>query len=207
MKKGLPLLFFTLLCLNCNANTFDSILVFKNLEPDFGLDGFNTAVRGHNVNFSGIKAGVQWQGKYTVGLSYYSLGSSLDENVSYFGKDVRGRLKMGYVAVYTEYTFYETEKWEFNLGNKTGIGRIYNRYTDPSGTDYKIGTSYFPLLCPYISGSYKLLYWLGIGGSLGMTLAPEKGVTAPWVDLGIEIYFKPLYQRIVKPKLKRELNK
>ena len=207
MKKGLPLLLFALLSLNCKAGIFDSIFVFKNPEPDFGLDGFNTTLRGHNVNFSGIKLGVQWQEKYTAGLSYYSLASSLDETVPYGRENVRGRLRMGYVSIYTEYTFFENEKWEFNLGNKTGIGRIYNRYTEVSGLEHKIGTSYFPLLCPYISGSYKILYWLGIGGSLGMTLAPEKGVTAPWVDIGIEIYFLPIYHKIIRPKIKEELGK
>ena len=178
------------------------MLVFKRLEPDFGLEGFNTSLRNHDVTISGIKLGVQWQEKYTAGLAWYSLDSKLDEPKPWLGKSVNARLHMSYTCIYTEYSFFENEYWEWAAGLQTGIGTIYNAYTDNTGSERDIGRDYFPLISPYISGDYKLLYWLGIGGGIGMRLSPESGVTSPWIDFGVEIFFKPLYQHLIKPKFK-----
>src|SRR5436305_1663661 len=98
MKWGLFLLMF--LTSICNAGVFDSVLVFKRVEPDFGLDGFNTIVRAHDVNFSGLKLGIQWLNKYTAGFSYYSIDSKVDDLMDYQGMKVNARLRMGYVAIY-----------------------------------------------------------------------------------------------------------
>ncbi len=204
MKKLGFILLFTWFYSLANAGILDSILVFKNLEPDFGLDGFNTAVKSHNVNFSGIKAGIQWQEKYTAGLSYYTLGSNVNENMAYQNHTIHTSLLMSYVAVYMEYTYFENEKWELNAGTKIGFGNIYNQFTENSGSNTKINTTYYPLLAPYLSGSYKIRYWLGLGAALGITLVPVQNVSAPFVDIGIEIYFKPLYHKFIRPVFQKK---
>ena len=132
--RGLLTSILLFISINCSAGIFDSVLVFKRLEPDFGLEGFNTSLRNHDVTISGIKLGVQWQEKYTAGLAWYSLDSKLDEPKPWLGKSVNARLHMSYTCIYTEYSFFENEYWEWAAGLQTGIGTIYNAYTDNTGS-------------------------------------------------------------------------
>jgi hypothetical protein len=187
-------------CHFAKAGIFDSALVFKKIVPDFGIDGFNTVIRGHSVNFSGIKGGISWQEKYALGLSYYLIGSSVDERMLYQNQPVNARLHFGYFAIYTEYTFFTNDRWEFVAGMRPGIGRVYNAYT--IGTEErKLGQSYFPLLTPYTEFTFRLVYWLGLTGGIGYRMVPVDGLSGPWIDFGAAIFFTPLYNRFIKPKL------
>ena len=199
-----------LLCVSSQINAqalhfgFDSVTSFKNIQPDASLDGFSTNIRSHDVALGGYHIGMQWQNKYKAGIGYYFLASSVDEYLQYQLKQIKGRLRFSYIALYGENIFYNSPHWEFRYGLKLWGGLIYNKYFLPTGDNIHLGTHFYLITSPYLTGQYKILYWLGLSGSLGYQIPVPTNIgkggdaNASYVDFSVVIFFGELYKRYLK---------
>lgn len=186
-----------------NAQLFNDVFDFKEVRPDFTIDGKQTKMREHNVQIVGLRGGLQWQKKYRAGLGYHFLSSKLDEMVLFQGKEVPARLNFNIISVYGEYTFYRNNKWTLNAGLQPGMGWKNNEYFLPAGGSETLEKEVFVSMEPYVSGNYKILYWVGLGGGLGyrqvMLGYPLSSyrLSGPNINFNIVIFFDALFKKFI----------
>lgn len=191
------LLFFN--CLQIKAQLFEDVFVFRNIRPDFSIEAKQTSLRGHNVQLLGFRGGMQWQKKYKAGLGYYFMSSKVDEKLIYQGIEVPARLKFNLVSVYGEFTFYQSNKWTLNAGLQPGVGWKNNQL----GANTKLEKEVFMSLEPNISGNYKILYWVGLGGGLGYRQVllgyplSAYRLSGPDINFNVVIFFDALFKKFI----------
>lgn len=111
---------------------------------------------------------------------------------------------ISYLSLAFEYSFYRKERWKFSMPAQIGIGG--NALVTKNTLDNKVNTT-SRLIVPLesgINGTYYFNRWLGLKGGIGMRLVLGKeafaGLSGPYYNFGIAIFFGEIYKMIFKPE-------
>ena len=140
-------------------NLSDSLRqVFRlRITPSFKFDTRNSFITGSTAKVYGLKAGVSFGKRLSIGLGYNFIGTKLRENTSLDDIEIKdAEIRMNYVAPYVEYGFFQCGPWEIGTSIQLGVGSSFHRYTD-KGNDRIIHRGRVLLYEPVMSCEYKIL--------------------------------------------------
>jgi hypothetical protein len=187
-------------------NLSDSLRqVFRQrITPSFKFDTRNSFITGSRAKVYGIKAGVSFGKRLTVGLGYNFIGTRLRENTTLDDIEIRdAEIRMNYVAPYVEYGFFQRGSWEIGTNIQLGAGSSFHRYSE-NGTTRIIHRGRVILYEPVMSCEYKMFKLIGLGVGYGYRImlknnrAIEQQFTSPVYALRVRLIFDELYRRYKK---------
>lgn len=199
-----------------------------NEPPDFkflfGFDSRISFVFNKNTKLSGIKIGIEGDGKHRAGFGFYSLKNPVIlkdkplviDSGSYFnGTDsVRYpivdtfnlRTHYSYLSVFVEPIWISNKKWELTSPFQLGLGEAKIDYRNNSGVVKDLVK--FPFLVTEVSvvGHYKFFPWVGLGAGIGYRAMitsnqdVKDAFNAPIYIIKLKIFLGDLYRGIFKKK-------
>lgn len=194
-------LFFAFLTVSSSqAQTFENEIkqaISSRPKFEFKFDGRNSFISQSGVRFFGIKAGLQFDRKVSVGLGYNFLWSSLKEDLIKAGQVQSSELVFRYFSPYLDYVFYRDSRWQLSIPVQIGLGESFYRPIEgKQGKRYERGfvASYEPA----IAFEYRFLEYFGIGMGVGyrLMLIPNRRVeeqfTSPVYIFKLKVYFERL---------------
>ena len=184
-------------------NLSDSLRqVFRqHMTPSFKFDTRNSFITGSTAKVYGLKAGVSFGKRLSIGLGYNFIGTKLRENTTLDDIEIRdAEIRMNYVAPYVEYGFFQRGPWEIGTNIQLGVGSSFHRYTE-NGNDRIIHRGRVVLYEPVMSCEYKIFKLIGVGAGFGYRImlknnrAIEQQFTSPVYALRVRLIFDELYRR------------
>ena len=174
-------LFFSICTKLCSALQGDSLSLdpyvsFKN-KPSvfFMIDRYNSVVAGKGANTTGLKLGLDFKKKVRLGIGFSLLSSDIVERKTVItepGHDttLNAILSMGYITLYAEYVFYDSNNWQISMPVQTGVGSSYFTYYERVGSvikEKKLNEQSIILFEPSGLLTYKIIKWVGVSGGIG----------------------------------------
>jgi hypothetical protein len=186
-------------------NLSDSLReVFRQrITPSFKFDTRNSFITGSTAKVYGIKAGVNFGKRLSIGLGYNFIGTELQENVWENDRETPAEIRMNYVAPYVEYSFYQRGPWELSAPIQLGMGTSFLHVTDENGSRV-LNRSRVILYEPGMAFEFKILKVIGVGAGFGYRImlknnrAIEQQFTSPVYALRARLIFDELYRRYKK---------
>lgn len=205
MRFSVFVIVFVLLSVCASSQTFnlsDSLRhVFRQrVTPSFKFDTRNSFITGNATKVYGIKAGVNFGKRLSVGLGYNFIGTELQETIVVNEKYVSADIRMNYVAPFIEYSFYQRGPWELVTPIQIGVGNSFLQYSTEEGQRV-LNKSRVILYEPGMAFEYKIMKMLGVGVGLGyrIMLKNNRGIeqqfTSPVYALRVRLIFDELYRR------------
>jgi hypothetical protein len=160
------------------------------------LDGKNSIVGDLNVKMFGVQGGYLYNNRTSLYVGFYNSYANavtiVENKTALQGKTdsntVYATYGMGYFNFGIEYMFHDSRKWRLSVPLAMGIGA--GKYTRQSmKTNYDIR---HPGIVPIelsINASYKLKWWLWVGGGLGtrVSLTHSHEFNGPFYTFGLQI--------------------
>lgn len=191
------------------AGVFDTLTYSLQQKPKLFVNfvPFNSYISRDIANFTGIRAGLNYNKRVKFGLGYFSITNSSvvspvlieDDGVPY---ETSGELNFHFFSITTEYIFYSQSPWQLSfIPLQFGIGRAsydYIRRSEFKRVATKPETVF--LIHPDFNASYAVLNWLGLGTSLGyrVSLSGSKNVrqdfNSPTFSLTLKVFVDELYK-------------
>jgi hypothetical protein len=184
-------------------NLSDSLReVFRQrISPSFKFDTRNSFITGNSAKVYGIKAGVRFGKRFSVGLGYNFIGTKLRENTKLNDVEIQdAEIRMNYVAPYIDYGFFQRGPWEIGTSIQFGVGSSFHRYSG-NGVREIIHRGRVILYEPLMSFEYKTFNLIGVGAGFGYRImlknnrAIEQQFTSPVYALRVRLIFDELYKR------------
>lgn len=157
----------------------------------------------------GFKVGAEFQDRFRVGGGYNLLNSELKKEVYVLKNGVNDTvmsfLKMSYMSYFIEYVFYRDKRWEFSIPLQIGIGNTHYEYRIDN---FKFRNNW-SVIVNYeasVSGHYRIIKWIGIGGGLGYQLmlkdnpAIPENFNTPIYVVKLKIFLGDIYRSVFKPQ-------
>lgn len=192
-----------------SGQLFDSIALFLQEEPRLiaKLDLRGSFVGNRGANFIGVKVGLEHAHRFQYGIGYSFLMAEIDGEATVDGLgSVPTRLRMGYVAPYVDYAFYQRGRWEIRLPVQLGFGSGSVRYKDPDGGSTVLKRTGLVIYEPAMTVQYRFLKYMAVGGGWGFRLVMHtrsglgENLSAPIYLVGLRIFFGDIYRDLVKPE-------
>lgn len=134
----------------------------------FHLDQRYSLLDSRLAGINGLKAGIEWRGRYRAGGGVYLLSPGV---LAYAPEPVppgtRTELRFRYVAAYGEYVIRGNPRWEISVPVQLGYGKYYRETINEAGDRQRSSRDRVWLLEPTIGGHYRIFRWAGIGGGIG----------------------------------------
>ncbi|MFM9984717.1 MAG: hypothetical protein ACKVOK_05750 [Flavobacteriales bacterium] len=165
------------------------------------FDSRSSFVSGRNARIQGLKVGVSFRKTLTLGLGYSWLVSDIKEFIGTGETGVEGQLKMRYVSVFAEYSFYRKGPWEASIPLQIGLGKSFLQVKE-SGEKQKINANAVVLYEPVMTVEYKVLNLIGIGGGVGYRIMMQNNkdinyqFTSPVYVLKVRLIFEEIHKKI-----------
>ena len=205
MRFWLFAVVFLLASVNASSQTFnlsDSLSqVFRQrITPSFKFDTRNSFITGSSAKIYGLKAGVNFGKRLSVGIGYNFIGTELMEDVLVNNEKLTADIRMNYVAPFIEYSFYQRGPWELITPIQLGMGNSFLQYSTTEGKQV-INKSRVVLYEPGMAFEYKILKVLGVGVGFGYRImllnnrAIDQQFTSPVYALRVRLIFDELYKR------------
>jgi hypothetical protein len=183
-------------------NLSDSLrAVFRQrITPSFKFDTRNSFITGNTAKVYGIKAGINFGKRFSVGVGYNFIGTELQESIILNDKEVRADIQMNYIAPFVEYSFYQRGPWELSSPIQLGVGNSFLRVNDEQGSRV-INRDKVVLYEPGMAFEFKILNLIGVGAGFGyrIMLKNNRGIeqqfTSPVYALRARLIFDELYKR------------
>jgi hypothetical protein len=184
-------------------NLSDSLrAIFRQrITPSFKFDTRNSFITGSTAKVYGIKAGINFGKRFSVGLGYNFIGTKLQEDTQLENKLIKdAEIRMNYIAPYVEYGFFQRGAWGIGTSIQLGVGSSFHRYAD-GDTHRIIHRERVILYEPVMSAEYKILKLIGVGAGFGYRImlksnrAIEQQFTSPVYALRVRLIFDELYRR------------
>jgi hypothetical protein len=183
-------------------NLSDSLrAVFRQrITPSFKFDTRNSFITGNTAKVYGIKAGINFGKRCSVGVGYNFIGTELQESIILNDKEVRADIQMNYIAPFVEYSFYQRGPWELSSPIQLGVGNSFLRVNDEQGSRV-INRDKVVLYEPGMAFEFKILNLIGVGAGFGyrIMLKNNRGIeqqfTSPVYALRARLIFDELYKR------------
>jgi hypothetical protein len=172
----------------------------QRITPSFKFDTRNSFITGSSAKIYGIKAGVNFGKRLSVGIGYNFIGTELKEDVLVNDQKLTADIRMNYVAPFIEYSFYQRGPWELITPIQFGVGNSLLQYSTTEGK-LVINKSRVVLYEPGMAFEYKILKVLGVGVGFGYRImlknnrAIDQQFTSPVYALRVRLIFDELYKR------------
>lgn len=205
MRTGRVLVFFIALCLQLNAQLFDSLpSVFRQKQSiDARLESRYSFIGGDVAAMNGVRLGIAYQRKLRMGGGLSWLNTPLPARVPVYETATGFRnwkyLKFAYLCYYIDVVFYKTKRWQLSVPLQLGTGMMW--YQHKRGYHLTTGeTKYFILFYePGITVQYKITKWFGLGSDVAYRFAlkdnrrvPQR-LSSPTYSFKILFWFDQLY--------------
>jgi hypothetical protein len=163
-----------------------------------GLDGKNSIVGDLKVKMFGLQGGYLYNNRTSLYVGFYNsyanAVSIVENRTAPQGKTdsntVYATYGMGYFNFGLEYMFHNSHKWRLSVPLAVGIGTgVYQKFTkNPTNIIYERHPGIVPIELS-INASYKLKWWLWIGGGLGtrVSLTHSHEFNGPFYTFGLQI--------------------
>lgn len=181
-----------------------------------GLDGKNNIVNDLKIKMFGLQGGFiynkrtsVYMGLYftskeavTISENYTARAGTTDSNTIY------NAYGMSYLNFGTEYIFYNNHKWQLSVPMAIGLGSgSYRRFSQN-----KFYTATYPPILPLETGmnaSYKLTWWLWLGGGLGtrISLNSTHYYNGPFYTFGLQIKTGAMVKKVKEAMQKQKEDK
>jgi len=152
------------------------LISFKN-KPSFfiNLDRTSSFVAGKAATTNELRLGLDFKKKVRLGLGIASLASDVvvpKNIVTESGTDssLNAKLSLTYLTLSSEYTLYDSKRWQVTTPMVLGIGSAYFTYYEWKGDEIltkKLDEGGIVLLSPSVIATYRILRWFGISGGIG----------------------------------------
>ena len=173
-----------------------------------GLDSRRTFINRQDVNISGIRAGLDFNGLARVGGGIYFLLSpiyqqfELTDPVTNEDTVVSARLRFNYVSCFFEPTIVHSKRWEISLPLHLGVGDTYYE-----GAGFDEATPQTVVMTEIsATGYYRILKWIGISGGVGYRKILRgnnrtgENFDSPVYMVGIKLFVGYIYNKIFHPE-------
>ena len=182
--------------------------------PECRLDGRNSFLSGTKTPISGLKAGLDFDSKFYVGMGWLWIRDQRNLqnlNIRVLGADtLLQQTRMHYFTLYAQYVFYKKGRWEFCIMPQIGFGNTFYNYSykHQSRNDFSSSKSKVLIYEPMMSGSYRLGKFCGLGADLGWRFAFKSRavvkdfLTSPIYSFHFDIYWWTLYKTYLRKKKK-----
>jgi len=189
-----------------HAQLLDSIAYFKQQEPRFvaKLDLRGSFISNRNVRIAGIKIGVEHDKRFQYGIGYSFLLSPVRKD-RYIDADLglrTTRLRIGYIAPYVDYAFFQRGHWEVRLPVQIGFGSGSVVYEDNLGRKRKLHRTGLFLYEPAMTVQYRFLKYFGVGLGWGYRLVIftrsglDERISAPVYMFGLKVFIGELWKDV-----------
>lgn len=181
---------------------FDSIAHFAQQPPRFvaKLDVRGGFISNRSVRFIGMKAGLEHAKRFQYGLGFNLLYPSEQRSVEVDGSEVDARLRMGYVAPYVDYAFYQRGNWEARIPVQIGFGAGSLAYINDAGERRTIARSGLILYEPAMTIQYRVARYFAVGAGWGFRIVVQTGqdlgerLTAPVYLFGLRVFIGDMWR-------------
>ncbi|MBP6311474.1 MAG: hypothetical protein WAR83_12425 [Flavobacteriales bacterium] len=191
--------------LNIKAQLLDSIGLFLKEEPRLVVkaDLRGSFISNRNVRIVGVKVGYEHGHRFQYGLGYSFLFTPVQQVREVPGQGaITTRLRIGYIAAYVDYAFYQRRNWEVRIPVQLGFGSGSVIYKDTEGRKRKLLRTGLIIYEPAMTVHYKFLKYFAIGGGLGFRLAIrtrdslDEQITAPTYMFGLKVFFGDIWRAV-----------
>lgn len=188
------------------AQLLDSISYFKQQEPRFvaKFDMRGSFISNRNVRIVGIKVGFEHAKRFQYGIGYSFLFSPVRKD-RYIDSDLgirTTRLRLGYIAPYVDYAFFQRGHWEVRLPVQIGFGSGSVVYEDDQGRKRKLYRTGLFLYEPAMTVQYRFLKYFGIGLGWGYRLVIftrsglDERISAPIYMFGLKVFIGEVWKDV-----------
>ena len=159
-------------------DTFKVILKSR-ASIDLRLESRYSFIDNEFAGISGFRAGVSFRRKLRFGGGISWLKSDITQN-EYIPNEngvlisTPKYLRMAYVALYADFVFYKTKRWQVSVPIQTGFGQSWFQYQKA----YNLGSNKkysFALYEPGIATNFKIFKWFGLGADVGYRFVLKNG--------------------------------
>ena len=210
------IILFDLQASSAQSHFIDSIYHALGAKPtgEIRIDGRNSFLTGSKTPISGLKAGLDFDSKFIIGIGWQWIRDnrkpeSYNSVISINDTLIR-KTKLHYLALYAEYTFYKTKHWQFSIMPQIGMGSTYYSY-EHSNNELLNSVSRKSTVFiyePMMSGNYRITKYFGLGADLGwrFTIKNRRFVkdflTSPIYSFHFDIYWWTIYKSIFRKNKK-----
>lgn len=198
-----PVALVFLLCwVPAKAQLLDSLALFTKERPHciLKLDSRGSFISNSNVTIMGVKAGLEHAGRFQYGVGYSFLWTPVEAPRTVNGvAAVPTTLRLGYLAPYVEYAFYQRGPWEVRIPVQFGIGSGSLAYFDTENRKQRTARSLLLIYEPSMTVQYRFLKYFGANVGWGYRLLLvrtdlDERLTAPIYVLGLKVFFGDLWK-------------
>jgi len=137
------------------------------VEPTGSWDTWGTFVEGRSVNMQSLKAGAEFGGKMSIGLSYSWLSSNYAHEITLSNRIWQAQYELRYFGPYFDFEFFHRGRWVGSIPIQLGFGRSFLRYTDDQGDELKLNTAPVLVYEPAMSFRYNVANLIELGAGVG----------------------------------------
>lgn len=185
-----------------HAQLLDSIGLFVKEPPRLlvRLDARGGFISNRGVRFVGLKVGREHARRFQYGIGYSMLFPTEARDVAVDGRIEAGRLRMGYIAPYVDYAFFQRGHWEARIPMQLGFGAGSLSYRDAEGRRRTIARTGLILYEPAMTVQYRFLRYFAIGAGWGFRLVLSTGddlgerLTAPVYLFGLRVFIGDMWR-------------
>lgn len=183
--------------------------IIKFAKPVFHFDARYSFINHQQVQISGFKIGVEWIEKFRTGIGFYGLSTTLNKELEEVQDPVQrldGRFRFNYLALYGEYIFLSSRKWEISTPIQFGIGQMFYEVRDKRGMPKANERKLIALVEPSVTGHYKFFPWVGVGAGAGYRYMLssqnkiEHGFDSPIYYIKAKLFVGEIYRAINRKK-------
>jgi len=189
------------------AQILDSIRSSIGHKPRISvrLDTRNSFISTRSARILGFKAGLEFNKIFRLGVGYNWLGTQLQKEVRLYDQNyaltgvTMANLRLRYISFYAEYVFYRTKRLELCMPVQIGLGTSSFQHFD-GGLKEVTQRSFCMIYELNVSGHYKVIPWVGIGGGIGYRFMPignnnfDQNFNSPIFILKIKLFFADFYR-------------
>jgi len=190
------------------VNLGDSLRHYLEAERKFivRLDTRNSFITGRTAQIRGVKAGVSYGDRLSVGIGYNWLKKGFDQDLSLGPEDdtytVNSQLHFMFISPYAEYVFYVKKGFSVAIPIQIGLGTSWLSYDDIGGNKARTDRRFIMLYEPAMTVEQKFLKYFAVGGGIGYRLMVKNNqevdarFTSPIYLIRLRILFLEVYNNI-----------
>jgi hypothetical protein len=165
------------------------------------LDSRNSFVSGRGARVHGVKAGVSFGKRLSLGLGYNWIKQGVvSQEVKVDGRVYDADVNLRYIAPFVEYSFYKKGNWEATVPVQIGFGRSFLQYNNGYQNErmFQQGVMLYE---PGMTLEYKILNLVGVGAGLGYRIMLKNNrdidhsFTSPMYVIRFRLIFDEIYKQ------------
>jgi hypothetical protein len=187
------------------------LVSFRNKPTPFlNYDISGSLVGGKGATTSEIRSGLDFRKTVRLGVGYAWVVSDIVENKTVTlesGKDsiVPAELRLQFVTLSAEYSFFDNERWQVTVPVMIGYGTSYFRFNERVNDEYKkqkTDKNPVAIFGPTMTVTYKLVKWVGVSAGVGYRFMfkdedeVKERLSSPIYSIKARIFFDEIYKSV-----------